>query len=51
MIVKVRFDMVVSTADMIRLNKWPRKIHLKVVKRILFFLKNFPTAKVIIDTS
>jgi hypothetical protein len=50
-IVLGRFDITYDTSAMSRFNMLPREGHLKVVKRILSYLKTFPKGRVIIDTS
>jgi hypothetical protein len=50
-IVLGRFDIAYATSDMSRFNMLPREGHLKVVKRILSYLKTFPKGRLIIDTT
>jgi hypothetical protein len=52
-IVLDRFDIdkAYATSAMSRVNMLPREGHLKVVKRMLFYLKTFPKGRVIIGTS
>ena len=49
-IVLGRFDIAYATSAMSRFNMLPREGHLKVVKRILPYLKNFPKGRIIVDT-
>jgi hypothetical protein len=50
-IVLGRFDIAYATSAIIRFNMLPREGHLKAVKRFLSYLKTFPKARVIMDTS
>jgi hypothetical protein len=51
MIVLGGFNIAYATSAMIRFNILPREGHLKVVKRILSYLKTFLKGRIIIDTS
>jgi hypothetical protein len=48
-IVLGRFDTAYATLAMSRFNMLPREGHLKVVERILSYLKTFPKGKVIVE--